>query len=226
MFHDLVNLIYPKTCAVCEAILTKKDQVICIECLHELPITDYHLDNDNPIQKVFYGRIPIENATSLLLFKKKGSVQNLIHELKYRGNRDIGVFLGKWLGGIMAKLPEYQNIDVIIPVPLHKKKLKVRGYNQVEDFGKEIAKSLNVDYKDHILLKTTVSSSQTIKARLSRWGSLEETFVLNNKEEISGKHILLVDDLITTGATLEACTHILQQAGNIKISVASMAFTG
>jgi len=208
---------------MCENILINKERVICTNCRHELPVTNFSLDNDNPVQKVFYGRVKLEYATSLLFFSKKGNVQKLIHQLKYRGYREISEFLGVWLGARLAQEDLGLKIDMVIPVPLHKKKLKSRGFNQVEDFGKEIAKSLNVPYIDNVLLKTSFTSTQTLKARLSRWSNIEETFVLTNPELIKNKHVLLVDDIITTGATLEACSVVLREAGGVKISVASMA---
>lgn len=226
MFYDFINLFYPKVCQICETTLLKNQNIICARCLHNLPLTHYYLHNDNPVKKVFYGRVAIENATSLFLFNKKGNVQKLIHQLKYKGNREIGEFLGKWMGAELAGAPGCKNIQVVIPVPLHKKKLRSRGFNQVEDFGKEIAMALKVPYTDQVLLKTSFSTTQTIKARLSRWGNIEETFVLANPEEIEGKHVLLVDDLITTGATLEACANAVKLAGGVKISIATMALAG
>jgi len=226
MFQDLINLFYPNICQICDTELHKNQNIICTNCVNELPVTNFHLDNENPVKKVFYGRLPIENATSLLIFKKKGIVQKLIHRLKYRGHQEIGTYLGTWLGAELAKTDSYKDIDLVIPVPLHKKKLRSRGFNQVEGFGKEIAAVLNIQYADDVLLKTSFSSTQTLKTRIARWGNIEESFVLVNSEKIKNKHILLIDDLITTGATLEACADAILEAENVKISIATMAFTG
>ncbi len=225
MFHDLINLFFPQSCVICEEILSKNEHLICTNCLHELPVTNYHLDNENPVKKVFYGRIDIENATSFLLFHKKSNVQTLIHQLKYKGNKEISSYLGAWAGSTLSQFEDYQNIDLIIPVPLHKKKLKSRGFNQVEGFGKELAKALQAEYMDEVLLKKSFTSTQTLKTRFARWNNMEETFVLENAEQIKNKHILLVDDLITTGATIEACANVLKASPGVKISVVSMAFT-
>ncbi len=225
MIQDLINLFYPNICHICDTELYKNQNIICTNCVNELPITNFHLDNENSVKKVFYGRVPIENATSLLIFKKKGSVQKLVHSLKYRGHKEIGVYLGKWLGAELASTASYSNIDMVIPVPLHKKKLRARGFNQVEEFGKHIAAALNIPYVDNVLLKRSFSTTQTLKTRLARWGNIEESFILVNSEKIKNKHILLVDDLITTGATLEACSDVILQAENTKISIATMAFT-
>jgi competence protein ComFC len=226
MFQDLINLFYPNICEICDTELYKNQNILCTSCVNEIPITNFHLDNENSVKKVFYGRVPIENATSLLVFKKKGSVQKLIHRLKYRGHQEIGSYLGKWMGAELAKTSAYLDIDLVLPVPLHKKKLKARGFNQVEKFGKEIALALQVPYIDDVLLKKHFSTTQTLKTRLARWGNIEESFVLVHPEKIRNKHILLVDDLITTGATLEACSDVLLEAGNVKISIVTMAFTG
>ncbi len=225
MFQDLINLFYPDICQICGSELYINQKILCTSCVNELPVTNFHQDNDNPVEKVFYGRIPIENATSLLLFKKKSGVQQLIHSLKYRGHQEIGTYLGNWLGEELAKTNEYTKVEMVIPVPLHKKKLRKRGFNQVEEFGKQISIALNVPYVDDVLQKTSYSTTQTLKSRLARWGNIEESFVLVNSEKIKNKHVLLIDDLITTGATLEACAEVLLEEENVKISIATMAFT-
>jgi len=223
MFDSLVNLFFPKVCLACQGYLYDNEDIVCTSCRHDLPVTNFHLNNDPTVLKVFYGRATIENATSLLRFEKKGIAQHLIHQLKYKEHEEIGVLLGDWLGSELKTCEDYNNIDVVIPVPLHEKKLKTRGYNQVSKFAQQIAKSLNVEYADSVLLKVTNTSSQVNKKRFARWNHNEELFTINNSKSIEGKHILLVDDIITTGATLEACIHVLNQSKNIKISIATMA---
>ena len=205
--------------------MLKNESILCTSCLHDLPVTNYHLDNENPVKKVFYGRVKIEKATSLLHFRKKAGVQHLIHDLKYRGHREIGTYLGKWLGEELSMLPDYTDTDIVVPVPLHKSRLKERGYNQVEDFGKEIAIRINAVYRDDILLKVTSTQTQSLKDRLSRWGKLEDTLIIQNTENVHNKHILIVDDLVTTGSTLEACAHKLFEIPGVKLSIATMAIT-
>ena len=146
-----------------------------------------------------------------------------MHSLKYKGQESIGILLGDWLGGELSQTEAYKNIDIVIPVPLHKNKLKKRGYNQVAKFGQQVALAIGATYMDDVLLKRTNTDSQTIKKRLARWTSSEELFAIQNKRSIENKHILLVDYLITTGATMEKCITILNQANNVKISVAAMA---
>jgi len=223
MFKAIIDLFFPKVCYACHEVLNDHEQDICTDCRNNLPVTNFHFHKDNNVSKVFYARVKVEYGTALFRFEKKGLVQQLIHNLKYKGQESIGVFLGDWLGGELKTVKEYSEIDMVIPVPLHKNKLKKRGYNQVAQFAEHIASALNVKYIDNVLLKVTNTDSQVLKSRFARWTSNEELFTLQNKNAIANKHILLVDDLITTGATMEACINVLNQAKNIKISVACMA---
>ncbi|GAB1855176.1 ComF family protein [Flavobacteriaceae bacterium MHTCC 0001] len=220
---SLINLFFPKACYACSNYLSDNEETICINCRHDLPVTNFHFNNDATVKNVFRGRTKIELATALFRFEKKGLVQQLIHGLKYKGYEQIGTFLGDWLGGELQQVKAYNTIDVVIPVPLHAKKLKMRGYNQVAKFGQQIAEALNTNYMNNVLVKVSNSTSQTTKKRLARWQSSEELFALKNMHLIENKHILLVDDIITTGATLEACCQVLHQAKHIKISIATMA---
>jgi len=223
MLKSIVSIFFPKVCENCENQLGDNEQLLCTDCRHSLPITDFHFNNDNMVKTVLYGRAELEEATALLRFEKRGIVQKLMHELKYRSKEDIGLFFGNWLGEELKESKKFNTIDIVIPVPLHKKKLKKRGYNQVTKFGKSIAKILNANFEENVLLKTTNTSSQVNKKRLERWQYDNETFSLINANKISNKHILLVDDIITTGATMEACILELNKAENVKISIATMA---
>jgi len=223
MLKSIVNLFFPKVCYACHNLLNDNEDTICMDCRHDLPITNFHFDNNDSVAKALYGRAKIENGTALFRFEKKGNVQRLIHNLKYKDHEHIGFVLGNWLGGELKTLESYKNIDAVIPVPLHKNKLRKRGYNQVALFGQQVAEALNTDYLDDVLVKVTNTKSQVNKKRLARWTNSDELFTLKNMEVIDNKHILVVDDIITTGATLEACISILNQAKNIKISIATMA---
>ena len=223
MIKNLVNLFFPKVCYACHNQLSDNEESICLDCRHDLPVTNFHFDNNESVNKVLYGRAKIENGTALFRFEKKGNVQRLIHNLKYKGHEHIGFVLGNWLGGELKSIKAYQNIDAVIPVPIHKNKLKKRGYNQVTKFGQQIAEALNARYLDNVLIKISNSKSQTNKRRFARWNSGDELFALKNISEIENKHILVVDDIITTGATLEACISVLNTTEHIKISVATMA---
>ncbi|WP_034060231.1 ComF family protein [Lacinutrix jangbogonensis] len=223
MFKALVNIFFPEVCLTCQLQLIDNEKHLCTSCRHKLPLTNYHLTQDPFISKLFYGRAKIERGTALLRFEKKGITQQLIHQLKYREQQQVGTFLGAWLGTELNNCEDYSTIDLVIPVPLHKKKLRSRGYNQVSKFGEELASALKADYIDDVLIKVTNTTSQVSKNRFSRWTGKNDLFALSNTQKIAGKHILLVDDIITTGATLEACMRELNKAKNIKISIATMA---
>jgi len=223
MVKNLLNLFFPKVCYACRNLLVDQEIYICTDCRHNLPVTNCHFNNDDTVKKVLYGRVKLENATALLQFQKKGMVQHLLHGLKYKGYENIGVFLGKWLGEELKTIEAYGNIDAVVPVPLHKRKLRKRGYNQVEKFGLEIAKALDVEYIDTVLTKTTSTKTQVFKKRIARWNNNNEVFSITNHSTIVNKHILLVDDIITTGATIEVCSNELLKADNVKISLATMA---
>ncbi len=223
MLRDLAYLFYPTYCAACGHPLFKNERIICTTCRHNLPLGNFHNVNAKKIEKVFYGRSKIENATALFVFHKDSLVQNLIHNLKYRGQEEIGVELGKWLGYKLYQNSEYQSIDTVIPVPLHEKRLKERGYNQVEKFGKEISKKLKANYIDSVLKKKSYNFKQSKKGKLTRWQNTSETFEIQNESLLVNKHILLVDDIVTTGATIESCVDVLKSIPGIKISIATIA---
>lgn len=225
MFHDFINFLYPKLCHTCEAVLLANEKVVCTGCRHALPVTNFHLQNENAVEKVFYGRLNIENATALLLFEKKGMVQQLIHNLKYKGHEEIGGFLGSWLGAELKQTLSYREISAVVPVPLHKSRLKKRGYNQVDEFGRALAKELDVSFIEGVLVKKTASKTQTIKKRFARWGTIDASFQIEDSYRLEQQHVLLVDDLVTTGATLEACASKLLTIPGVKISIATMAIT-
>lgn len=224
MYKKLINLLFPELCLGCGVELVYEEQFICIVCAHDLPITNFHFNDSQIIKNLFYGSAIIENATALFFYYKKGIIQQLIHCLKYKGYEDIGTYFGKRLGIELMEVEEYKSIDIVIPVPLHQKRLQQRGYNQVTQFGKELADYLNAEFNDNTLLRITNTTSQTIKNRLSRWLNVTTIFHLNNEDKFRGKHVLLVDDVITTGATIRACIDELSKIKGIKISIAVMAY--
>jgi ComF family protein len=218
----MLNLLFPKICFGCKSPISKGQEILCAECIHSLPLASFHKTGSEMLKNKFYGRFLLQNATTLLTFQKRGITQELMHNLKYRGQKEISSFFGKWLGAELAEIEVYRQIDLVIPVPLHKQKLKKRGYNQVEGFGKEIASALNIPYNDTILIKVSKTGSQVFKTRILRFET-EEVFIAQNLEEINNMHILLVDDIITTGATLEKCAIQLLKAENVRISIATIA---
>ncbi len=223
MIKNLINIFFPKVCYGCDNMMTDNEKYVCTKCRHELPVTNFHFDNKEAVKKVLYGRVQLENATSLLRFEKKGIVQELLHKLKYKGYQEIGKFFGDWLGSELRLSNNYREVDMVIAVPLDSRKLRKRGYNQVHYFSKAIAESFGVPVLDNVLLKTGTTQTQVFKKRSLRWNTNKEVFKVADYKFISGKHILLCDDIITTGATIEACANQLLKAPDVKISIATMA---
>lgn len=223
MFKSLLHLFFPPTCAGCKTILIANENVICTSCRHEMPLTQHHLNRENDAYKKFYGRIPVEHVSALVYFHKKGIVQELIHSLKYRGQEAIGTVLGEWYAEELKNSQLLQTVDAIIPVPLHPKKLRERGYNQVTEFGNALAKSLQIPLNTSILFRQVYSKTQSQKNRLGRTEGIDTIFDVSFDEKDHNKHFLLIDDVITTGATLEVCAKALLKIPETKISIVCMA---
>ena len=223
MFNYLINLFFPKVCAGCHTILISNETVLCTTCRHEMPLTQYHLDPKNEAVKKFYGKIAIQHASALLYFNKKGIVQELIHNLKYREHEQIGTVLGNWYVEDLKELVLETPFDMVIPVPLHPKKFRERGYNQVTTFGKAVAQGLNIDYNGTILYRKKYSKTQSKKNLAGRSDNIENIFDVITAEENQNKHFLILDDVLTTGATLEACARALLKIPGAKISIVCMA---
>ena len=223
MFESIINLFFPKVCSGCSSFLLSNENVICTVCRHDIPLTNHHLNPENDAFKKFYGRIPVIHTSALFYFHKKGIVQELIHNLKYKGHEEIGAILGEWCAEDLKTIELLQSVDEIIPVPLHKRKLKERGYNQVTAFGKALSSSLNVNYNDSILVRNVYSKTQSKKNLLGRTEGIESTFDVSFTEKDHNKHFLLIDDVITTGSTLEACSRALLKIPGSKISIVCMA---
>jgi len=225
MLSSVITLFFPKLCHACNTVLKDNEIDICVGCRHELPVTNYHFERPEIVKKIFYGRVQLEAATALFYFHKKGRVQQLLHHLKYQGDEDIGRVFGNWLGAELQESPYYESIDVVIPVQIHLKKLKQRGYNQATLFAQQIAKVLNVPYVDDVLLKSVNTKSQVFQSREARFQSVSHSFYAQNLNTVDNKHILLVDDIITTGATIEACALVLNPEKKVRLSVATLAIT-
>lgn len=225
ILNDINSILVPEGCFGCNAHLHRGEQLLCTVCRNQLPLTDYNYNDENPVDRIFYGRLPIKKASSFLFFTNNGIVKNLIHHLKYRKQEKIGAFLGDWCGEILKEELHLQKIgiDLVFPVPLHKSKLKKRGYNQVSLFGKHIAHHLNTDFKEDVLIKTKNTKTLTKKDRLFRWQSNQNLFILNSTFSLAHKKILLIDDVVTTGATLEACAKELVNIEGIEIYILTMA---
>ncbi len=222
---DLVSLVFPQVCVVCGEGLHNHEEDVCTICLFKMPQTGFHKINDNPVAKLFWGRVEIHAASSLYYYQKGGSVQELIHELKYKAQKQVGTCIGKQYGYELKDAELYKNIDLIVPVPLHKSRLRKRGYNQSEYFAKGLSEVMNIPENSEALQRSALSGTQTRKSRFNRWKNVEMAFEVKNPPALKDKHILLVDDVVTTGATLEACAKTLLDSGAGKVSIATIAYT-
>lgn len=225
MFENLINLFFPKACSGCNSFLLANENVICTVCRHEIPLTNHHKIENNEAVVKFYGRIPIEFAAALFYFHKKGIVQEMIHKLKYKGHQEVGTAIGYWYAEELKRIAELNSVDYIIPVPLHKKRLKERGYNQVEAFGKSLSESMAIPYNDTVLIRNVYSKTQTKKNLLGRSEVVGSIFSAVYNDSLHNKHFMLIDDVITTGSTLEACGRELLKIPGAKLSIVCMAMT-
>jgi ComF family protein len=221
---DIIALLFPELCNACGTHLYYGEKEICTKCLYDLPYTDYHLHAENRVAKQLWGRLPCNAAMAMLYFKKGTKVQNLIHSLKYKDQVEVGIRLGNLLGERLKLSNQYAGIDLVIPVPLHQKKERLRGYNQSKYIADGVAEALQISVSTSHLLRDKSTESQTKKARYTRYENMQAVFNINNPQDLKGKHILLVDDVITTGATLEACGTSLLNSGVQKLSIAAVAF--
>jgi len=219
---SIFSLFYPLLCLICENNLVQNEKVICSSCRHQIPETDFIENSNNLIEKALQGRVPITAGTALLFFRKKGIVQKLIHALKYKNRQEVGVLFGEWMGTQLNESKRFKDINGIVLVPLHPMKQKERGYNQLTVYGNVLSKKLKIPIYDKVLIKMDQSNSQTKKGRFSRFEKINERFHLEDTNILNGKHILLVDDVFTTGATIEACANEILKTPNVRISVATM----
>jgi len=223
MLKAFLSLIFPKICSACGNGLYDTEDCICTLCQYQLPKTDFHLNPDNPIIKLFWGRADIFSASSCYKFSKGSKVQHLIHQLKYRGQKEIGKTIGKFYGSELKESALFNSVNTIMPVPLHPKKLRKRGYNQSDSFAEGLAESMKVESDLKNLVRTIATETQTKKSRFARFKNVDSIFAIKNSEKLEGKHILLVDDVVTTGSTLEACANKLLEIQGTKVSVVTIA---
>jgi len=220
--NDLIQFFYPDLCIACNQILTKQEKVICTQCSYHLPRTEFHKDPDNPVSQLFWGRVKIEYASAFFYFSKGSVYQPVIHKLKYNSRADIGLEMGKMYGAELRRTP-FSQTDLIIPVPLHPKKMKIRGYNQSEMIARGLSATLNVPVNTTSLIRGEATQTQTRKSRFDRFRNVEGKFLVTNAAELEGKHIILADDVVTTGSTLEACAIALLQSEGTKVSILTLA---
>lgn len=224
VWDSFLHLFFPHVCAGCGSDALGSEETICIHCLYHLPKTDFDLIADNPVEKIFWGRIPLVSACSIYYFSKDSLLQSLLHQLKYRAHHSLGPCLGKEMGKLLARSDRFLPVDGILPVPLHPSREKQRGYNQAGLLAEGIGHATNTPLFTDMLHRTTATSTQTKKNRLQRWENIQDKFICSNNATVRGKHLLLVDDVITTGATLESCGQCLLAAGAASIRIATLAY--
>lgn len=223
-FSNLLELIFPTLCVTCGNRLVIQERFLCIDCWHDLPVSNFHLHSGNKVEQLFWGRVKIEFATAYFSFNKESNYQHLIHFIKYKGMKELGFETGRRFGISLLESADFCTVDYVVPVPLHPKKEKKRGYNQSEWIAKGISEAMKIPVSIGNLKRNLHTSTQTRKNRFERWENVENIFESTRPEEFQGKHILLVDDVVTTGSTLESCALQLLQIENVKVSIATLAF--
>ena len=224
LWDDFFSLLFPRLCYACGNQLMRNESLICTECFVVIPRTNYHFVEDNPVAQLFWGRCLIEKAAAFSYYNKGSRIRKLIHNLKYNGIREIGYDLGR-LYGLSLKTSGFINdIDIIIPVPLHPMKKSIRGFNQSETISMGIADATHLPVDIKSLARVLVSATQTKRSRYERWTNVEGIFQVLDSQTIMGKHVLLVDDVITTGSTIESCTNELLKIEGVKVSAVALAF--
>lgn len=226
IINSIIELLYPSVCAACGTTLFGWERLVCTHCRSLLPKTGYELNEDNPLARLFYGKVRLKAVTACYFFSKEGKVQHLIHELKYKGNGDAGVFLGQELGKTIKEAPLFQGIDCLIPVPLHPKRERKRGYNQSMMIAQGVSEVTGIPIHDGLLVRSVNTATQTHKTKEDRWQNVKDIFEMRHPEQLEGKYVLLIDDVLTTGATLEACAMQLAGVKGITISCATAACAG
>lgn len=221
--EGLLHLFYPQLCVSCNRALHRDEKTLCLHCILKLPRTGFHNHKENKAANIFIGRVPIENTTSFVYFTKDSMVQDLLHTFKYESKKEIGTLLGKLLATELLSSDWIRDIDAIAAIPLYKRKERQRGFNQSEIFAKGLADELKIPVLKDAIVRTKHTESQTKKSRIERIENVSGVFSIIDKEKLSNKHILLVDDVLTTGATLESCAGELLKTEGVKVSIATIA---
>jgi ComF family protein len=221
---DLTELFFPKLCITCGDRLVSQEKYLCMNCWLDLPLTNFHLNSENKVAQLFWGRVEIENASAYFGYKKGSRYQHLIHFVKYKGLKELGFETGRRFGFQLLNAPGFAEVDLIVPVPLHPEKFKKRGFNQSEWIARGMAESMKRELSCENLFREVHTSTQTRKNRFERWQNVEGIFGVKDIDQFHGKHILLIDDVVTTGSTLEACAFQLLKIDKTKVSIATLAF--
>lgn len=225
LWDDFISLLFPRICHGCGNNLLRNEKVICTECYITIPRTNYHLKQDNPVARIFWGRCVLERASAFSFYTRDSRIRKLIHHLKYKGMKDIGIELGRIYALSLKSSGFLDNIDLLVPVPLHRSRVRERGFNQSEMICRGISDVTGLTIDTTTLVRRSVSKTQTKKSRYDRWTNVEGIFMVTEMEKLENKHILIVDDVITTGSTVEACAIEILKCVNTKASVAALAFS-
>ena len=221
--ESLLQVVFPHVCDGCGSDLLSIESRLCIRCLSSLPETNFEIHPNNPVEKMFWGRFAVVNASSHLYFTKESLVQHLMHQLKYKGNKELGLQLGRLMGIAIRAADRFKEIDALVPLPLFPSKEKRRGYNQSTILCKGMAEILSLPVLENAISRPQHTETQTKKGRIERWRNIEGKFQLVDSNAVQNKHLLLVDDVVTTGATLEACATELLKAYDVKLSIATLS---
>ncbi len=222
---NLLHLFFPHVCNGCGTDTISNDQLLCLSCFAKLPHTNFTDQQNNPVEQKFYGQLPIKAAVSGYYFTKDSLIQNLVYQLKYKGNKEIGFYLGSLVGEMLKDSTRFNSIDALVPLPLNPKRQKKRGYNQATAISKGLAKTLDKPIYDNAIFRNINTETQTQRGRLTRWENMQGVFEVKKPELLTGKHLVLVDDVITTGASLIACGSALLQVPNTSLSIVTLAYT-
>lgn len=217
------RLLFPKRCAVCDATLQDGEEALCFRCNIGMPRTLYHLEKDNEVEKMFWGKMPLERATSYMFYQKGGDYRRILHLLKYEGRKDLGYTMGRLMAMDVGRNGFFEGIDVIVPIPLHPSRQRERGYNQSECLAEGISAVTGIPVDTSSVRRCVHTQSQTKKSAYERWENVSGIFDAPDKDKLAGKHVLLVDDVLTTGATITACADALADVENIRLSVLTLA---
>lgn len=223
---SLLHLFYPHVCAGCGTDILTAGSHICVQCIHNLPFSGFEKMDNNPVEKILSGRVRFNKAAALLYFTKHSALQHIMHGFKYKGNKDLGHQLGLIMGNYMLESRRFRHLQALIPLPLHESRERKRGYNQAEILCNGIAEILHLPVITHAVKRLSATETQTKKSRIERWQNMEGKFMLADEREVADKQVLLVDDVITTGATLEACAVALSEAKGTGINIATLCYAG
>jgi len=224
IFTSSVHLFYPHVCTGCGSDLLEETNLLCFRCINDLPHTNFAAFANNPVEKYFWGRLPLTAAHSEFYFSKEFLIQQLIHQLKYKGNMEIGFYLGELMGKSLLTSSRFNSVDALIPLPLYADKEHKRGYNQAAVICNGMSSVMNVPVLNNYVIRRHATETQTRKHRTERWENVKGSFMIPNSDALKNRHLLLVDDVVTTGATLEACGNVLLQAQSVKLSIATLAY--